>query len=290
MESEFDASLAEAEAAEAGLAAPAAQAAGPRAAGPAPAASEQRQKLKARARKVKAQVLAFAALSTEAVGGPVPALPRARRRHKAVMAVQAHLMHLIDCLLMAVHVDEAREQARAADGRSPAADSGGSLSPTEQQLVQAVGQQIGESLRCLPHVLAGRLPMAQALATLPALDALLHRLAEAAGHGLRWQLLQRHRASKGAAKPGSNGVAVPDVVPAPKLEDNGAGLMPFTAASVGAARTLRGLYHTLALAVLPEDAPAVEAAAAEVEAGAAGVAAVAVAQAAALAASLGTAS
>lgn len=41
--------------------------------------------------------------------------------------------------------------------------------------------QLGECLRCLQHVAAQRLPMEDALRTLPALDALLRRLTVAAG-------------------------------------------------------------------------------------------------------------
>lgn len=85
-------------------------------------------------------MLAGVALSTDAVEGPLPALPRSRRAHAAVMAVQQHLMHLVDCLLMAVLLDEAREQAEEAAGCGAAAEAG--LLPEEQQLVLAVGQQV----------------------------------------------------------------------------------------------------------------------------------------------------
>lgn len=93
-------------------------------------------------------MLAGVALSSEAVDGPLPALPRARRRHAAVMAVQQHLMHLVDCMLMATLLDEAREEAQAAGGRPLPADSRGGLSPAERQLVLAVGQQVGPGRAC----------------------------------------------------------------------------------------------------------------------------------------------
>lgn len=97
---------------------------------------------------MKADVLACVALSTDAMSGPLPALKRACRRHEAVMAVQQHLMHMIDCQLMAVLADEAREEAQAAEGRGMAADGRGGLPPAEQQLVLAVGQQVNAGWGC----------------------------------------------------------------------------------------------------------------------------------------------
>ncbi len=109
-----------------------------------------------------------------------------------------------------------------------------------------VAVQIGESLRCLRHVLAGRLPMSVALPTLPALDRLLHQLAGAAGRDLHRQLQHQHQVaaeSGGASNPalqvGNGGnVAAGAAVPPPKLAGGAAGLVPFTAASMGVARTV----------------------------------------------------
>lgn len=69
--------------------------------------------------------------------------------------------------------------------------------------------QIGECLRCLRHVAAQRLPMTEALRTLPALDTLLRQLTAAAV-----EEVQRRQAAR-------------------------AYLLPFTAAALGSAFTVR---------------------------------------------------
>lgn len=69
--------------------------------------------------------------------------------------------------------------------------------------------QIGECLRCLQHVAAQRLPMTEALRTLPALDALLRQLTAAAV-----EEVQRRQAAR-------------------------AYLLPFTAAALASAFTVR---------------------------------------------------
>jgi hypothetical protein len=82
--------------------------------------------------QVKAAVLKFVTLSSDALNGPVPALPSAQQRHTAVLAVQGHLLHLCDALMMVTHADEAR-------GGLPV----GAMSPAGRRLVLAVGEQVG---------------------------------------------------------------------------------------------------------------------------------------------------
>ena len=152
--------------------------------------------------------------------------------------------------------------------------------------------------------------MAAALRTLPALDGLLGQLAAAAGGELHEQQLLRLQQSGGS---GQNLVPVAHV----------SALMPFTAAALGTARTvrpsrrqhtwpaleaaacglscytpshpcpnsrppcaqIRGLYHTLTLALMPNDATVVAMVEAQVAASSVGLRAVAAAQRAAMAAS-----
>ncbi len=120
--------------------------------------------------------------------------------------------------------------------------------PVDQAAVphRLMALQIGECLRCLRHVIAGRLPMSVALPTLPALDRLLHQLAGAAGQDLHRQLHHQHQVAAGggggrnpAQQVGSIvNVAAGAPVPPPKLTGAAAGIVPFTAASMGTARTV----------------------------------------------------
>jgi hypothetical protein len=88
--------------------------------------------------QVKAAVLKFVTLSSDALNGPVPALPSAQQRHIAVLAVQGHLLHLCDALMMVTHADEAR-------GGLPV----GAMSPAGRRLVLAVGEQVGGVFMCV---------------------------------------------------------------------------------------------------------------------------------------------
>lgn len=119
--------------------------------------------------------------------------------------------------------------------------------PPPPLLPSPLAPQIAESLRCLRHVVAGRLPMANALSTLPALDRLLHQLAGAAGRDLHRQLLRQRRLPAGRGDdsgPAGGGVAARGMgaagaaVPPPRMSEGAAGLVPFTAASMGAAPTV----------------------------------------------------
>jgi hypothetical protein len=100
------------------------------------AAEEQLRQLQAQALKAKTQVLRFVALSADAIGGPLYASPRARRRHEAVLAVRAHLLLLVDSLLVVTYADQARVVQLGIDARR----SG--LEEAQRQLVLAVGQQV----------------------------------------------------------------------------------------------------------------------------------------------------
>jgi hypothetical protein len=86
--------------------------------------------------QAKTQVLRFVALSADAIGGPLYASPRARRRHEAVLAVRAHLLLLVDSLLVVTYADQARVVQLGIDARR----SG--LEEAQRQLVLAVGQQV----------------------------------------------------------------------------------------------------------------------------------------------------
>ncbi|PSC68863.1 ribonuclease III isoform A [Micractinium conductrix] len=198
-------------------------------------AAARRSRLQAHAQKVSAVILRFATLSADAVGGPLPVRAKTHRAHAAALVVLDHVLQLTDALLLVQLIDDDARGGRSA--RS-------ALTSADHSLVLAVGEQTSESLRCLRHVLGRRLGMAQALRTLPALDALLHQLSAAAGRELRD--LQQRRVKGGASDGGPGRVAAL----------RGTALVPFATAALSSSGTLRSLYHTVALAVTPDDAAA----------------------------------
>lgn len=86
--------------------------------------------------QVKTAVLKFVTFSNDALNGPVPAWSSLQQRHKAVLAVQGHLLHLCDAFMMVTQADEAREGLPVMEGL-PA------MSPAGRRLVLAVGEQVG---------------------------------------------------------------------------------------------------------------------------------------------------
>lgn len=88
--------------------------------------------------QVKGRILRFAQLADEATGGPLPALPGARRRRAAAAATSELCMQLANALLLVTYSEEAAEARRTAAGWPPPLP----LLPAERRLVLAVGDQV----------------------------------------------------------------------------------------------------------------------------------------------------
>lgn len=170
--------------------------------------------------QVQATALALAAISTYSHEAPLPALAAEGRRHAAALATKEHLLHCCDALLLITY---GREMRDARGQRS-------TLPPASRRLVVAVGEQAAECLRALCAVLSGRLPLAAALRTLPALDVLLRQLAAASGQELAAQGMRQQPPGGGGLADGEGGVAIP-----PR---DAASLLPFTAVALGMAPTV----------------------------------------------------